>query len=85
MHGADGAPSNTTVDIHLDLLMLLATRAASCSFMLPVATPPNAVAFASGYVTEPQMVRGRLVIDLLGALLVTLAGAGLGRPLFGLW
>jgi sodium-dependent dicarboxylate transporter 2/3/5 len=79
------AATATAVDIHPYLLMLPATLAASCGFMLPVATPPNAVAFASGYVTVPQMVRAGLVIDLLGALLVTLAVAGLGRPVFGLW
>jgi sodium-dependent dicarboxylate transporter 2/3/5 len=50
-----------------------------------IATPPNAVAFASGYVTVPQMVRAGPVIDLLGALLVTLAVTALGRPVFGLW
>ncbi len=70
--------------IHPYLLMLPATLAASCGFMLPVATPPNAVAFASGYVTAPQMVRAGLVVDLMGALLVTLAVLALGRPVFGL-
>jgi sodium-dependent dicarboxylate transporter 2/3/5 len=79
------AATATAVGIHPYLLMLPATLAASCGFMLPVATPPNTVAFASGYVTVPQMVRAGLVIDLLGALLVTLAIAGLGRPVFGLW
>lgn len=79
------AATATAVGVHPYLLMLPATLAASCGFMLPVATPPNAVAFASGYVTVPQMVRTGLVIDLLGAVLVTLAVAGLGGPVFGLW
>jgi solute carrier family 13 (sodium-dependent dicarboxylate transporter), member 2/3/5 len=72
------------LDIHPYLLMLPATLAASCGFMLPVATPPNAVAFASGYVTAPQMLRVGLVLDVLGAILVTLAVSTLGRAVFAL-
>lgn len=51
-------------------LMLTATMAASFGFMLPAGTPPNAIAYASGYITVPQMVRSGLVVDLFGALLV---------------
>jgi sodium-dependent dicarboxylate transporter 2/3/5 len=72
------------LDIHPYLLMLPATLAASCGFMLPVATPPNAVAFASGYVTPPQMLRVGLVLDVLGAIVVTLAVSTLGRAVFAL-
>ena len=46
------------------------TLAASCAFMLPVATPPNAIVFASGMVTIPQMVRAGLLLNLGGAVLV---------------
>jgi sodium-dependent dicarboxylate transporter 2/3/5 len=70
------------LDIHPYLLMLPATLVASCGFMLPVATPPNAVAFASSYVTAPQMVRVGLVLDVLGTILVTLAVSTLGRAVF---
>jgi sodium-dependent dicarboxylate transporter 2/3/5 len=52
--------------------------------MLPVATPPNAVAVASGYVTPRHMLRAGLPLDLLGALLITLFVWLLGRRLFGL-
>ena len=45
--------------------------AATCAFMLPVATPPNAVAYGSGYVTIGQMVRGGLWLNLIGVLLIT--------------
>ncbi|MDX1611626.1 MAG: SLC13 family permease, partial [Candidatus Thermoplasmatota archaeon] len=59
--------------LHPYWLMVPATLAASTGFMLPVATPPNAVAFASGYVTAPQMAKAGVVLDLLGILLVTAA------------
>jgi solute carrier family 13 (sodium-dependent dicarboxylate transporter), member 2/3/5 len=54
------------------LLMIPATFAASvCNFMLPSATGPNAIVFASGHVTVPQMVRAGIVLDLLCAVLLT--------------
>ncbi len=52
---------------------------ASCAFMLPVATPPNAVVFGSGYVSAKQMRRAGLALNLLAILLVPLA-AGLLAP-----
>ncbi|MFI8770597.1 SLC13 family permease [Gordonia sp. NPDC062954] len=48
--------------------------AATCAFMLPVATPPNAVAYGSGYVTIGQMIRGGVWLNLIGIVLITLAG-----------
>lgn len=39
--------------------------------MLPVATPPNAIVFGSGYVTIPQMMRAGLALNLLGTLVIT--------------
>lgn len=56
------------------------TVAASCAFMLPVATPPNAVVFASGRVTLGQMLRVGLVLNIVLALLVT-GAARLWLPL----
>ena len=54
------------------LLMIPATFAASvCNFMLPSATGPNAIVFASGHVTVPQMVRAGIVLDLLCSVLLT--------------
>ena len=47
-----------------------AALAASCAFMLPVATPPNAVVFGTGLITLPQMARAGLLINLLGLLLI---------------
>lgn len=55
-------------------LMAAATLAASCDFMLPAGTPPNAIVFGSGYLTIPRMARTGFVLDLLAALLVALWG-----------
>jgi sodium-dependent dicarboxylate transporter 2/3/5 len=55
------------------LLVLPTTLAASCAFMLPVATPPNAIVYGSGHVTLPQMVRAGIWLNLLFVALLTLA------------
>ncbi len=62
------------------LITVPVALAASCAFMLPVATPPNAIVFASGMVTIPQMLRAGLWLNLLGAVLV-MAIALLWAPL----
>lgn len=54
-------------------LLLPATFAASCAFMLPVATPPNAIVFASGRISIGQMARAGLAMNLVGVALITLA------------
>lgn len=54
------------------LLMVPAAIAASYAFMLPVATPPNAIVFSGGYLSVPQMARAGLWMNLLAALLITL-------------
>ncbi len=54
------------------LLTIPVALAATCAFMLPVATPPNAIAFGSGYVTIGQMVRGGLWLNLIGIVLITI-------------
>lgn len=54
------------------LLTLPATLSASCAFMLPVGTPPNAIVFGSGRVSMASMVRAGIVLNLVGILLVYL-------------
>ena len=66
------APMALTVDIHPFVLMTGAAVAASCAFMLPVATPPNAVVFGSGYLRIPDMVSKGIVMNIISILIVTL-------------
>lgn len=57
---------------HPYALMIAAGVAASCAFMLPVATPPNAVVFGSGYLRIPDMVKAGFALNIIGVFLVTL-------------
>jgi len=54
------------------MLTVPITIAASCAFMLPVATPPNAIVFATGQITIPQMVRAGIALNLIGIFVVTI-------------
>jgi solute carrier family 13 (sodium-dependent dicarboxylate transporter), member 2/3/5 len=55
------------------LLLIIPTAiAASCAFMMPVATPPNAIVFSSGEITIPQMCKAGLFLNIVGIGLVTL-------------
>lgn len=65
------------------VLCVPAAAAASCAFMLPAATPPNAILFGTGCFSIPQMLRAGFLIDLLGTLLITLAALFLIPWLFG--
>lgn len=71
------------VEAGVDPLVLVVpvTLAASCAFMLPVATPPNAIIFASGALTIPQMARAGVVLNLIAVFLISLLALTLA-PLF---
>jgi len=60
------------LDLHPFGLMVGATLAASCAFMLPVATPPNAVVFGSGYLQMKDMVSAGFWLNIISIVLVTL-------------
>ncbi|HLR70123.1 MAG TPA: SLC13 family permease, partial [Pseudogracilibacillus sp.] len=57
---------------HPYALMIAAAVAASCAFMLPVATPPNAVVFGSGYLRIPDMAKAGIALNIIGIILVSL-------------
>jgi sodium-dependent dicarboxylate transporter 2/3/5 len=63
------------------LLVVPAALAASCAFMLPVATPPNAVVFASGHVSIAEMSRAGLWLNGVGIVLIPLVTYALALPL----
>jgi sodium-dependent dicarboxylate transporter 2/3/5 len=62
----------SAIGIHPYLLLVGATVAASCAFMLPVATPPNAVVFGSGYLKIEDMVRKGFWMNIISIVLLTL-------------
>jgi sodium-dependent dicarboxylate transporter 2/3/5 len=66
------APLALEVGVHPFGLMVGAAVAASCAYMLPVATPPNAVVFGSGYLKIPDMVSRGIAMNLFSILLITL-------------
>jgi sodium-dependent dicarboxylate transporter 2/3/5 len=64
------------------LLMIPATLSASCAFMLPVATPPNAIVFGTGEVRIIDMVRVGSILNLVGIVLITLFVYVIGTTAF---
>lgn len=70
--------------IHPVLLMVPAGVVASYAFMLPVATPPNAIVFGSGRLTIPQMARAGLLLNITGVIVTTLIVSQFGAILLGI-
>ena len=66
------------------LLMIPAAISASCAFMLPVATPPNAIVFGGGRITVPQMARAGILINLTGMVMVTCLTYFVATQVFGI-
>lgn len=65
------------------LFTVPAAIAASCAFMMPVATPPNAIVFGSGHLQIGDMIRAGFALNLLGIVVVTFAGYALVGLIFG--
>jgi sodium-dependent dicarboxylate transporter 2/3/5 len=65
-------------------LMLPATISASFAFMLPVATPPNAIVFGTNRLTIADMAKTGLIIDLVGAVIITVFTYFIAGSVFGI-
>ena len=65
-------PVALSIDVHPFILMVGITAAASCAFMLPVATPPNAIVFGSGYLRIPDMMKTGIWMNIISIILITL-------------
>lgn len=65
-------------------LLIPAALAATCAFMLPVGTPPNAIVFGTGAVKIQEMARGGAVLNVVGVVLVTLFTVTIGPFALGL-
>ena len=77
------AATAVEIGVHPYLLLIPAGVTASFAFVLPVATPPNAIVFSSGWVTIPRMARAGLALDFLGLLVVPVMVYFLGSRIFG--
>ena len=64
----------SAIGVHPFLLMIPATMAASCAFMLPIATGPNAIVFGSGELQMRDMSKAGLWLNLVSSLLIALLG-----------
>ena len=61
----------TAAGMHPLMLGIPMTLAASCASMLPMGTPPNAIAFSSGHIGLKQMIRVGFVMNVICVLLIT--------------
>lgn len=66
------APLAVALGVHPYLLLVGGTLAASCGFMLPAATPPNAIVFGSGQLKISDMVKAGIWMDLIAICLISI-------------
>ncbi|WP_035763294.1 DASS family sodium-coupled anion symporter [Arthrobacter sp. H20] len=72
------------IGIDPQTLLIPAALAATCAFMLPVGTPPNAIVYATGNVKISEMVRGGIVLNIVGIILITMFTVLIGPFALGL-
>ena len=74
---ADGLQINPII------LAMPVAFAASCAFMMPISTPPNAILFASGHISVKQMMRAGILVNLFSIILISIAMLTIGLWLYG--
>src|SRR5690625_4560156 len=74
----------TGIGLDSMLLAIPVAIAATCAFRLPVATPPNAIEYGSGYESIPQMARAGIWLTLIGIVLISMATLALAVWVFDL-
>ena len=65
------------------LLAMPVCFSASCAFMMPISTPPNAILFASGHISVKQMMRAGILLNLFSLVLISIATLTIGQWLYG--
>jgi sodium-dependent dicarboxylate transporter 2/3/5 len=78
------APIAVSAGVHPFMLMVGATLAASCGFMMPAGTPPNAIAFGSGYLSIKDMVKSGFWLNIASIIIITCVVYFLLGPLWGI-
>jgi sodium-dependent dicarboxylate transporter 2/3/5 len=78
------AEASKAMNINPALLMIPATLSASCAFMMPVASPTQAIVFGSGYIRIKDMIKGGLWFNLIGIFLVSIIFLVWGRYVLGI-
>ena len=78
------AKASAVLGIDPRYLMIPATLSASCAFMMPIASPTQAIIFGSGYVKIKQMIRAGILFNLLGIIIVTAVFFLLAEFVFGI-
>lgn len=76
------ASIGVAMETHPLLLMIPACLSASCAFMMPVATPPNAIVFGSGRIKIGEMVRVGIFLNLIGVVVISLLFYYMGQAIF---
>jgi len=76
------ASLSVSINVNPLLLMLPATLSASMAFMLPVATPPNAIVFGANKLTVFQMAKTGILLNIVGAIIITLMTYYYGTMIF---
>ncbi|HEA30929.1 MAG TPA: anion transporter, partial [Leeuwenhoekiella sp.] len=66
------APVAIGLEINPSILLVATTTAASCAFMLPVATPPNAIVFGSGYLKISDMMKSGIWLNFFSIIILSL-------------